>query len=54
MLIVNPLTAAAFFEIAKQGKHRAIISNETLIMRTATIELRPPVSGAEIPAAVSV
>ena len=27
MLIVNPLTAVAFFEIAKQGRHRAIINN---------------------------
>ena len=27
MLIVNPLTAIAFFEIAKQGNHRAIINN---------------------------
>jgi len=26
MLIVNPLTALAIFEIAKQGKHRAIVS----------------------------
>lgn len=27
MLIVNPLTAVAFFEIAKQERHRAIINN---------------------------
>ena len=27
MLIVNPLTAIAFFEIAKRGKHAAIINN---------------------------
>ena len=27
MLIVNPLTAVAFFKIAKQGKHRAMINN---------------------------
>ena len=27
MLIVNPLTAVAFFEIAKQNKHVAIVSN---------------------------
>jgi NADPH:quinone reductase-like Zn-dependent oxidoreductase len=27
MLIVNPLTAVAFFEIAKQGRHSAIINN---------------------------
>lgn len=26
-LIVNPMTALAFFEIAKQGKHAAIVSN---------------------------
>jgi NADPH:quinone reductase-like Zn-dependent oxidoreductase len=27
MLIVNPLTALAFFEIAKQGKHTALVNN---------------------------
>lgn len=27
MLIVNPLTALAFFEIAKHGKHAAIVNN---------------------------
>ena len=27
MLIVNPLTAVAFFEIARQGRHAAIINN---------------------------
>jgi NADPH:quinone reductase-like Zn-dependent oxidoreductase len=27
MLIVNPLTAVAFFEIAKHGKHKAIMNN---------------------------
>jgi NADPH:quinone reductase-like Zn-dependent oxidoreductase len=27
MLIVNPLTAVAFFEIAKKGKHKAIINH---------------------------
>jgi NADPH:quinone reductase len=27
MSLVNPLTALAFFEIARQGKHRAIINN---------------------------
>jgi NADPH2:quinone reductase len=27
MLIVNPMTALAFFEIAKQGKHIALVSN---------------------------
>jgi NADPH:quinone reductase len=26
MLLVNPLTALAFFEIARQGKHRALVS----------------------------
>ena len=27
MLIVNPLTTVAFFEIAKKGKHQAMINH---------------------------
>ena len=39
MTLVNPLTALAFFEIAKQNKHRAIINNAAASALGRMVEL---------------
>ena len=39
MLLVNPLTALAFFEIVKQGKHKAIINNAAASALGRMVEL---------------
>jgi NADPH:quinone reductase-like Zn-dependent oxidoreductase len=47
MMIINPMTALAFFEIAKRGKHTAIVSNAAasalgrMIMRLGQLHKTP-------------